>query len=140
MRKHRRRMTAAVAAALIAAAGSPAAALAVPDAAKYTRATTGQTPSEFAQPVTSAPVGDTKFDVAQPETSAPVGDTKSDAPGASRAPKHTPLTTVQVVRPERTIVRDADPALPIVLAGLALLIAVGAGGTALVRVRSLRLG
>ena len=42
---------------------------------------------------------------------------------------------VEVVKPERTIIRDADPALPIVLSGLALLVALG--GVALAR-RSVR--
>jgi hypothetical protein len=145
MRKHRRRMAAFACAALAtAAAGGPATALAVPapDTVKYPRPVPeghGLTPSDYAQRVTSAPVGDTKSDLPKPVNSAAVGDTKFDAPGASRAPKADVPTTIQVVRPERTIVRDTDPALPIVLAGLALLVAVGAGGTALVRMRSLRL-
>jgi hypothetical protein len=159
MRKHRRRIaTFACAVLATASAGGPATALAVPDAAKYPRpvpAGQGQTPSELAQRVTSAPVGDTKSDLPQPASSAmrgdtksdlpqpassaTLGDTKSDSPGATRAPKAEQPTTIQVVRPERTIVRDTDPVLPIVLASLALLVAVGAGGTALVRMRSLRL-
>jgi hypothetical protein len=48
--------------------------------------------------------------------------------------------TIQVVRPERTIVRDTDPVLPIALSGTALLVALGLAGTALIRTRSLRLG
>ena len=36
--------------------------------------------------------------------------------------------------------RDTDPILPIALSGAALLVAVGLAGTALIRVRSLRLG
>ena len=143
MRKHRRRMAAFACAVLVTtAAGGPATALARPDGATYPRpvpAGQGLTPSDFSQRVTSAPVGDTKSDLSQPVTVAAVGDTKSDSPGASRAPKTDAPATIQVVRPERTIVRDTDPALPIVLASLALLVAIGAGGTALVRMRSLRL-
>ena len=48
--------------------------------------------------------------------------------------------TVQVVRPERTIVRDTDQLLPIALSGAALLVALGLAGTQLARSRSLRLG
>ena len=69
-----------------------------------------------------------------------MGDTKFDSPGASRAPQYDPPTTIQVVRPERTIVRETDAVLPIALSGAALLVALGLAGTALIRVRSLRLG
>ena len=69
-----------------------------------------------------------------------LGDTKFDSPGASRAPQYDLPRTIQVVRPERTIVRDTDPVLPIALSGAALLVALGLAGTALIRVRSLRLG
>ena len=61
--------------------------------------------------------------------------TKFDAPGASRAPNYDPPATIQVVRPERTIVRDVNEELPVIMAGLALLIAVGGAGLALVRTR-----
>jgi len=44
------------------------------------------------------------------------------------------------VRHERTILRDTNPVLPIVLSALALLVALGLAGLALIRVRSLRLG
>jgi hypothetical protein len=48
------------------------------------------------------------------------GDTKSDAPGIGVAP---PVpTTIEVVRPERTIVRDVDEALPLILSGTALIL------------------
>jgi hypothetical protein len=57
-----------------------------------------------------------------------VGDTPADHPGVSRK-----ATTVEVVRPERTIVRDADEVLPIALASLALLIALGGVAYVLVR-------
>ena len=63
-------------------------------------------------------------------SAAKVGDTPRDFPGASRAPEYNPPTTIAVVRPERTIVRDTDPVLPIILGGLALLVALGTAGAA----------
>ena len=48
------------------------------------------------------------------------GDTKSDAPGAAGAT--VAPTTIEVIRPERTIVRDVDEALPLILSGTALLL------------------
>jgi len=59
------------------------------------------------------------------------GDSPVDHAGASRA-QPTP-TTIEVVRPERTIVRDVDQALPIALAGSALVLAML--GITLVRTR-----
>ena len=55
------------------------------------------------------------------DAAAKVGDTPADFPGASGAPD-VPPTTIEVVRPERAIVRDVDEALPIALSGAALLI------------------
>jgi len=73
-----------------------------------------------------AKVGDTPADFAQPVAPAPkVGDTPVDDPGASRAPQYAAPPTIQVVRPERTIVRDVDQVLPIVLSSAALLLALG---------------
>ena len=122
-RTHRRRI--AVAVAVLAAVAVPSSALAIAPDQQYPRAvpqTSGPTPS-------------------QPDKPAPhVGDTKFDSPGASRAPQDDAPQTIQVVRPERTIVRDTDPVLPIALSGAALLVALGLAGTALIRVRSLRLG
>jgi hypothetical protein len=84
-------------------------------------------------------IGDTPADFAQPVAPAPkAGDTPIDHPGASRAPEYDPPTTITVNRPERTIVRDVDNALPTILAGLALLIALGGAGFALIRTRSLQ--
>jgi hypothetical protein len=61
------------------------------------------------------------------------GDSPVDHPGASRAQ---PMpTTVEVVRPERTIVRDVNEALPIALAGTALLLVLATLGITLVRMR-----
>jgi len=141
-RTHRRRIVAAVLAALVVpVAGAPASALAVPADAQYPRPvpeTSGVTPSDFTTPAPR--VGDTPAEFGQPVPAPDVGDTKSDAPGASRAPQYDVPRTIQVVHPERTIVRDTDPVLPIALSGAALLVALGLAGTALIRVRSLRLG
>jgi hypothetical protein len=61
------------------------------------------------------------------------GDNPADHPGMSRA-QPTP-TTIEVVRPERTIVRDVDQALPIALAGSALVLVLAMIGVTLVRTR-----
>jgi hypothetical protein len=61
------------------------------------------------------------------------GDAPVDHPGASRA-QPTP-TTIEVVRPERTIVRGVDQALPIALAGSALALVLAMLGITLVRAR-----
>ena len=98
---------------------------------------------QYAEPVNSdAKVGDTPADF--PGASrAPglalnaatrVGDTPADFPGATRAPDIAP-PTIQVVRPERTIVRDVNELLPIALSGAALLIVLMGAAFVLVRVR-----
>jgi hypothetical protein len=66
--------------------------------------------------------------VAKPALAARAGDTPADFPNASRAPEYAGPSTIAVVRPERTIVHDSDEVLPIVLAGVALLIALGSAG------------
>jgi hypothetical protein len=62
------------------------------------------------------------------------GDTPVDHPGASRAPTAAP-TTIEVVRPERTIVRDVDEVLPLILSSTALLLVLAGFGIVLVRTR-----
>ena len=62
------------------------------------------------------------------------GDTPVDHPGASRAPTAAP-TTIEVVHPERTIVRDVDEVLPLILSSTALLLVLAALGVALIRTR-----
>jgi hypothetical protein len=135
---YRRRIVAAILAALVVPV-VPAAALAMPD---QPAAKVGDTPAEFGQPLAPAPkVGDTPAEFGQPVAQTRlVGDTKSDSPGASRAPQYDVPRTITVVRPERTIVQETDEILPIALSGAALLVALGLAGTALIRVRSLRLG
>jgi hypothetical protein len=58
---------------------------------------------------------------------SPIIDNVAQQPPASAVP-----TTIQVVRPQRTIVRDADQALPIALSSAALLVALGGSGFVLV--------
>ena len=65
------------------------------------------------------------------------GDKPVDHPGASRASTAVP-TTIEVVRPERTIVRDVDEALPLILSSTALLLVLAGAGFALVRLRMVR--
>ena len=84
---------------------------------------TAEPGSDYPQ-VSDAKIGDTPADFAQPVAPAPkLGDTPVDHPGASRAVEFEPSRTIEVVRPERTIVRDVDEVLPLVLSGTALLIA-----------------
>jgi hypothetical protein len=100
----------------------------------------GDTPADFAKPVTPAPkIGDTPADFAAPVVlAAPPGDTPVDFPGASRAPQYQPPATIQVVHPERTVVRDVDQVLPLVLSGAALLLALFGVGVVMTRTRSTR--
>ena len=89
------------------------------------RASPSRPTSSTLRPV-SQTSGPTTSDSAQLAPKA--GDTKVDSPGASRAPQYDQPRTIQVVRPERTIVRDTDTVLPIALSGAALLVALGLGG------------
>jgi hypothetical protein len=89
-------------------------------------------------PASAFAVGDTPADYpgvsdhASSAIPAPVvGDTPADHPGVTDS-----YTTVEVVRPERTIVRDVDEVLPILLAAFAVLIALGGAAYVLVRTRS----
>jgi hypothetical protein len=128
MKFHRRRHIRALILTLVSCAALAAPAAAEPGA-------------DYPQP-SSAKVGDTPADFPQPVAPAPkAGDTPVDDPGASRAPKYTAPTTIQVVRPERTIVRDVDAVLPIALSSAALLLALG-GCTVLLTasIRRRRLG
>jgi hypothetical protein len=132
MTSHRRRVLAAVLAALCLPLCASAGALADPP---------GDSKHDYPAPAPAPKIGDTPADFAQPVAPAPKsGDTPADHPGASRSPQSEPPVTIEVVRPERTIVRDADDALPTVLAGVALFIALGGAGYALLRTRSLQRG
>jgi hypothetical protein len=63
------------------------------------------------------------------------GDDIWSHPGMPGFPKYDPPTRIEVVRPERTIVRDVDPALPLILSSTALLLVVTGFGFTLVRAR-----
>jgi len=62
------------------------------------------------------------------------GDTPVDHPGATPASTAVP-TTIEVVRPERTMVRDVDEALPLILSSTALMLVLAGAGITLVRFR-----
>ena len=64
------------------------------------------------------------------------GDMPVDHPGASRAAATVP-TTIEVIQPERTIVRDVDEALPLILSGSALLLVLAGLGITLLQNRVL---
>jgi hypothetical protein len=70
-----------------------------------------------------------------PPTDFRGGDNPVDHPGMSRAPEYDAPTTIEVVRPERTIVRDVDEALPLILSGTALALVLASLGFALIRMR-----
>ena len=97
--------------------------------------TVGDTQAEFGRAVVSSQprAGDTPAefgkDVTVPQPRA--GDTPAEFGKDVAVPQY-----VEVVKPERTIVREADLALPIALSGLALLVALA--GVALPRRRSPR--
>ena len=129
MRSHHRRRRRRVAALALAACAALA-------------ASAGPVPADDHRQPASAKIGDTPADFAHPVASAPKsGDTPVDHPGASRAPRYTAPTTIQVVRPERTIVRNVDEVLPVVMSTAALLLAVGGAVFLLVaRIRRRRPG
>ena len=66
------------------------------------------------------------------------GDNPADHPGMSRATDYQQPATIEVVRPERTIVRDVDEALPLILSSAALMLVIAGVGIMLVRGGALR--
>jgi hypothetical protein len=82
--------------------------------------------SDYPQPF-GAKIGDTPADFGDAVATPRSGDTPVDHPGASRAVEYRQPTLIEVVRPERTIVRDVDERLPLVFSSAALLIVVGGG-------------
>lgn len=119
---------AALALALCLALAGPNAAYADGAAPASSAAQVGDTPADF--PGTSG-----FADATAP--AARVGDTPVDFPGATRAPAVEPPTYITITRPETTVVRDVDEALPIILSGAALFIVLAA--LAVVAARSHRL-
>jgi hypothetical protein len=101
--------------------------------------------SPLARPAPTACTDGKTNDSVQPQTGSKInagfpsadfrgGDNPADHPGMSGAPQYDGPTTIEVVQPERTIVRDVDEALPIALAGSALLV-LATRGITLVRAR-----
>ena len=140
MRSHRhavrrlRRMALGLAAIAVVA---PSSALAMPagDAPPSSPpAKVGDTPADFANGARYAALADYHASIAAQKA----GDTPGDFPGASRAPEYQAPTTIEVVRPEQTVIRDVDEELPIALGGLALLVALGGTGFTLVRTRGMQ--
>ena len=97
-------------------------------------ASAGDTKADYPAPAAGATLGDTKADYPAPALAAKVGDTPADHPIASRTLYRAPAT-IAARHPQRTIVRDADPTVPITIAGAALLVALGGLAAALVRTR-----
>ena len=64
-----------------------------------------------------------------------VGDDIMSHPGMPGMPEYDSPTWIEVVRPERTIVRDVDQALPLILSSSALLLVLTGLGVTLVRAR-----
>jgi len=97
--------------------------------------------SAFAMPY--SPPSTTRSDAAQSGgdagNGAPsrpiVGDDIMSHPGMPEFPNYDPPTTIEVIRPERTIVRDVDQALPLILSSTALLLVLTGLGVTLVRAR-----
>jgi hypothetical protein len=98
--------------------GSPEPAFATTD-----RSDAAQSGWDAAQPAAA--------NVAFPPADFRGGDSPVDHPGATRAPLAP--TTVEVVQPERTIVRDVDEVLPLILSSTALLLVLAGIGFTLVR-------
>jgi hypothetical protein len=113
----------AVAAACLAAPAS-AAAESLPSTYKTDAAQSGST--------TSVPAGAAESTF--PSADFRGGDRPIDHPGAGRAVTAAP-TTIEVVRPERTIVRDVDEQLPLILSSTALLLVLAGLAITLVRTR-----
>jgi hypothetical protein len=103
--------------------------LAIPASASAMPYEPPTTMSDAAQAGTHSKTIDARF----PPAKFRGGDAPADHPGASRA--QPAPTTIEVVRPERTIVRDADDALPMILSSTALLLVLAGLGITLIRTR-----
>lgn len=86
----------------------------------------------------SAAILAARSDVGAPAAPLRVGRIPADYREALAPPAGDPSAAIEVVRPERTIVRDADTSHATILGGLALAVALGGAGYALVRTRSLQ--
>jgi hypothetical protein len=97
-------------------------ALAACSSALPTAASADSLPPTFKSDAASSPDG--KAYSIQPQTGSRVP-----------VPRDTP-TTIEVVRPQRTIVRDVDEALPLILSATALLLVLAGIGFTLIRTRT----
>jgi hypothetical protein len=113
-----RRVVPMIVAALCIAVTTSASAYSPPSTSKGDAAQSGRT--------TFSPPSTTKSDAAQSGRTAfsPPSTSRSDAAQSGRTPSAAPAT-IEVVRPERTIVRDVDQVHPLVLSGIALLLVLG---------------
>jgi hypothetical protein len=131
---HNRRVVAAIVVAACMAVPASASAGMLPPTYKSDAAQSGSPASSPSTDRSDA----AQFESAAKSTFPPAGfrggDTPVDHPGAGRAATAAP-TTIEVVRPERTIVRDVDEALPLILSSTALLLVLAGLGIALVRIR-----
>jgi hypothetical protein len=140
MRSHRqavrrlRRMALGLAAIAVVAPGSALAMPAGDAPPSPPPAKVGDTPADFAAGARYTALADHYASAAAKKA----GDTPADFPGATRAPEYQPPTTIEVVRPEPTVIRDVDETLPIALGGAALLVALGGTGLTLVRTRGMQ--
>ena len=123
---HTRRILATIVAAACIAV--PASASASDGPASSDRTDAAQSGST-ASPVSTPPIAESTF----PAADFRGGDTPVDHPGASRALTSAP-TTIEIVRPVRTVVRDVDEALPLILSSTALLLVLVGLGITLVRI------
>lgn len=137
-----RRVVATIVAASCIAVPASASASSLPSAYKSDAAQSGGNAGNRAgAKVAYPPGGFNGGDIAQSERTAKStyppagftgGDNPADRPGASRGPTAAP-STIEVVRPERTIVRNVDEALPLILSGSALLLVLAGLGITLIR-------
>jgi hypothetical protein len=83
----------------------------------------------------SLPATDTS-DATQSGTGAKAYSVRPQTGEKLPIPDNDAPTTIEVVRPERTIVRDVDEALPLILSGTALLLVPAGVGFTLLRTRA----
>ena len=76
-------------------------------------------------------------DAARPGTAAEAYSIQPQTGSRVAVPRDTP-TTIEVVRPQRTIVRDVDEALPLILSATALLLVLAGIGFTLIRTRTVQ--
>jgi hypothetical protein len=125
-----RRVTAALVAASCLAATASASADPLPSTHRSDAAQAGYAGMLTASGSADSLPSSHKSDAAQ----AGYPGTPVDQPGATRPATAEP-TTIEVVRPERTIVRDVDDTLPLILSSTALLLVLTGIAAMLIRTR-----